>query len=387
MSPTIAAAMVDESTQALQNRRDELRRRSRPLSGGEPEPLAAELERVAAWCREYDIAADSYGDGADLQAFETRVAEMLGFEAARFMPSGTMAQQIAARIWSGRCGRPLIGMHPTCHLELHEERGYDRLHGLSVVFIGESERPMIAADLLAIAEPMAALIVELPTRENGGRLAPWDDLVELCGTARERGIAVHLDGARLWEAATGYERPLDEVARLFDSAYVSFYKGIGALPGSMLLGRADFIAEARIWQRRSGGILNNMMANWASAAMRLDDRLEKMPRYRDRAREVAAALAGIDGITINPDPPEVNMFHVFVAGDREALLLARDAIAGDRGLWLHGALLPSDVPNVHRFEVAIGDGALAADLDEVTASFEELLRLAEGGTASASDPD
>ena len=147
------------------------------------------------------------------------------------MPSGTMAQQIAARIWSERSGRRLIGMHPTCHLELHEERGYSRLHDLQATLIGPADRPMSASDLASVAEPLAAVIVELPTRENGGRLPPWDDLVELCATARDRGTAVHLDGARLWEAAAGYDRPLPDITELFDSTYVSFYKGIGALPG------------------------------------------------------------------------------------------------------------------------------------------------------------
>ena len=92
-----------------------------------------------------------------------------------------------------------------------------------------------------------------------------------------------------------------------------------------------------------------MIANWASAAMRLDDRLRRMPAYRDRAREVASALAEIDGVTINPDPPQVNMFHVFLAGDREALLAARDEIALDHGLWLFGSLTATDVPELHRF--------------------------------------
>jgi hypothetical protein len=80
-----------------------------------------------------------------------------------------------------------------------------------------------------VAEPLAALLVELPQREIGGLLPAWDDLVAQVGWARDRDTAVHLDGARLWEAAAGYERSPAEVAALFDSVYVSFYKGIGAL--------------------------------------------------------------------------------------------------------------------------------------------------------------
>ncbi len=304
---------------------------------------------------------------------------MLGFESARFMPSGTMAQQIVARVWSERShGRRVIGMHPTCHLELHEARGYERLHRLNAVLVGEAHRPMTAEDLAAVAGPMATVIVELPTRENGGQLPSWEELVDLCGSARERGIAIHLDGARLWEAAAGYQRSPRDVATLFDSAYVSFYKGIGALPGAMLLGPADLIGEAKVWQRRSGGNLHTMTPNWASAAMRLDDRREQMPVYRERALEVADVLSRIDGVTVNPDPPQVNMFHVFIPGDAESLLAARDVIAEERGLWLHGSLQPTDVPGIQRFEVTIGEGAVGVDLDEIDVAFRRLLSLAGG---------
>ena len=112
---------------------------------------------------------------------------------------------------------------------------------------------MLAGDLEACAEAPNALIIELPTRENGGRLPAWDELAELCALARSRGMRVHLDGARIWEAQAAYDRPFSAIAELFDSIYVSFYKGIGALPGAMLLGSRPFIDEARVWQRRMGG--------------------------------------------------------------------------------------------------------------------------------------
>ncbi len=298
---------------------------------------------------------------------------MLGYPAARFLPTGTMAQQIAARIWSERAGVNRIGMHPTCHLELHEQRGYRRLHGLDAVFVGQARGPMTSADLDDAPESMSTLIIELPTRENGGQLAPWDDLVSLCESAREQGIATHLDGARLWEAAAGYDRPIDEICELFDSTYVSFYKGIGALPGSMLAGPADFIDEAKLWQRRHGGSQYNSMANWVSAAMRLDPQIAKMPAYRERAIELAAALSALDGLQINPAVPQVNMFHVFLDGELESLLLARDAIADEQNLWLFGGLQPTDVADVHKFELTVGDAALNLDDTEIVAAFEALL--------------
>ena len=85
---------------------------------------------MAAWCDANQVSFDAYGEGALVQDFEAQVAERLGAEAARFMPSGTMAQQIALRVWCERAGKRHFGMHPTSHVELHEQRGYARLHGL-----------------------------------------------------------------------------------------------------------------------------------------------------------------------------------------------------------------------------------------------------------------
>jgi len=356
----------------LTERRRELFAATRRLQDAPAEPDHAELERVAAWCADQGLRRDVYGDGPDLEAFEQRVADLLGMQSARFMSSGTMAQQIATRIWSDRSGVTRIGMHPTCHMELHEHRGYRHLHGLDAVFVGRFDAPMTAADLEQVAESMSSLVIELPTRENGGRLAPWAELVELCSLARERGIALHLDGARLWEAAAGYERALDEIAGLFDSVYVSFYKGIGALPGSMLLGPTDFVAEATVWQRRHGGNLFHSTPNWASAAMRLDAQVERMPEYRRRATEVAAVLREIQGVQIVPDQPQVNMFHVLLAGKDDALKLARDRVAEEHDLWLFGGLQPTDVPGVQRFELTVGEAALLVPDGEIAAAFAAL---------------
>lgn len=357
----------------LTERRRGLFATTRRLQDAPAEPDHAELERVATWCADNGIRRDVYGDGPDLVAFEQRVADMLGHEAARFMPSGTMAQQIAARIWADRKGSARVGMHPTCHMELHEHRGYRHLHGLDAVFVGTYDRPMTGADLEPVVESVSSLVVELPTRENGGRLAPWGELVELCSIARGRGIALHLDGARLWEAAAGYERGLDEIAGLFDSVYVSFYKGIGALPGSMLLGPTDFVAEATIWQRRHGGNLFNSMPNWASAAMRLDDRIARMPDHRRRAAKVASIPQAIDGVQLVPDQPQVNMFHVLLSGEAEALKLARDRVAEDHDLWLFGGLQRTDVPGVQRFELTVGEATMSVSDADIAAAFGALL--------------
>ena len=112
-----------------------------------------------------------------MAVLEAEVRELLGKPAAAFMPSGTMAQQIALRIHADRRGRQVVAFHPTCHLELHEDKAYQRLHGLVGRTLGDGRELLTLADIEAVREPLAALLIELPQREIGGRLPAWDDLV------------------------------------------------------------------------------------------------------------------------------------------------------------------------------------------------------------------
>ena len=366
---------VFAATIAAMNR-DELRASSRSIHGHGAESVADALQRVADWCRDEDIAFDAYGDGELIQHFEGKVADLLGFPAARFMPSGTLAQQAALRIWVERSGINHVAMHPTSHLELHEQRGYSHLHGMKATLAGPAERPMLAENLEAIAEPLAALLVELPTREAGAQLPTWAELEEIKAAARDRKVKLHLDGARLWESGPAYGRSYAEICQGFDSVYVSFYKGIGALPGSMLLGPEDFIAESAVWQKRSGGNLFTLTPNVASAAMQLDQRLARMPDLLERAQSLAAVLTGIDGITVNPDPPHINMFHLYVDLPACEALVARDRVAAKLGLWTFGWAGPTDVPGRCRTEVYVGEAAAAVSDEDIAEAFQMLMTVA-----------
>jgi beta-eliminating lyase len=184
-----------------------------------------------------ELEADRYGQGEVITRFEREVAALLGKEAAVFMPSGTMCQQIALRIWAQRRGTSNVAFHPKSHLETHEEKAYQRLHGLNGILVGSAERLLTLDDLKAIAEPVGALLIELPQRDLGGQLPGWEALNEVIEWARERAIPTHLDGARLWECRPFYGREYAEIARLFDSVYVSFYKILGGIAGSILAGQ------------------------------------------------------------------------------------------------------------------------------------------------------
>lgn len=360
---------------------DSLRKRcSIHISGHAPSPPGAELSRIGQWCREQGWDADRYGEGELIGAFERKVATMLGKPAAAFMPSGTMAQLIALRVWCERGGSRRVAMHATSHLELHEEHAYHHLHGLELAPLGARERPTEARDLavlLATASPPGAVLVELPAREIGGRLPPWPEILALSSLARDRGIRLHMDGARLWEAREFFApKSLAEVCAPFDSVYVSFYKGIGALAGAMLLGPEDFIAEARIWRRRHGGTLVQLHPLVASAAMRLDGQLAKMPAYRARALDFAAGLSAIGGLVVDPRPPQVNLFHLHFPASPAAMTAARDRIAVEDGAWLAQRIGSGPSPGGSTTEIYVGDNLLAQDNSTVIPLFAKLIEIA-----------
>ena len=342
-----------------------------PEWGRPKDALARLAAEVAA-----DETGDRYGEGGIVEAFEARVAELLGAEAAVFMPSGTMAQQIALRVHCERRGRTTVAFHPTCHLELHEERAYERLHGLHAVLVGKQERLISLADLEGVREPVAALLLELPQRELGGLLPAWDSLLAQTAWARDRGAAVHLDGARLWEAGPWYGRSYEEIAGLFDTVYVSFYKGLSGLAGCALAGPADVVAEARVWQARHGGRLPSLYPYVVAARIGLDRHLSRMEaRYR-KAVEIAGALAPNPSIDVVPDPPQTPLMHLLLRGDRDRLVSAALDVAEEQGTWLFGRLRETAVPGVHRHELYVGEGAMAIATHEISALFAEVVQRA-----------
>jgi threonine aldolase len=330
------------------------------------------LERLAREAGEEEHA-DTYGQGELVESFEARVAGLLGAEPAVFMPSGTMAQQIALRIHADRRGLRTVAFHPTAHLELHEAKAYERLHGLHGILVGNPSALLTLADLEGLREPVAALLLELPQREIGGQLPPWEELQAQAAWARERNVALHLDGARLWESAPFYARDYAEIAGLFDTVYVSFYKALGGLAGAALAGPQELIAEARAWQVRHGGRLLSVYPYVLGARLGLDRFLPQLETWHTKAVEVGAALAALEGIDVVPDPPQTTMMHVHLRGDADRLVAAALDLARERRVWLFGGLRPTAVPTAHVHELTIGEAALEVPTDEIAELFAEVL--------------
>jgi threonine aldolase len=319
-----------------------------------------------------DLGIDRYGAGGAVAALEEEVRVVLGKPAVVFMPSGTMAQQIAIRVHADKRGVRAFGFHPTAHLELHEDKAYQRVHGLVGVPIGDARRLLTIEDLSGLHEPLAAVLFELPQREIGGRLPEWEDLEQQVAFVRERGAAVHLDGARIWECTPYYGKAPADIAALFDTVYVSLYKGLGGLAGCCLAGDEEVIEQARAWRTRHGGTLFALWPYAASGLAALRKRLPMMPRYYEHARAIADALRANEKIEIVPDPPQTPMMHLHMRVEEEAFLDAARRLATEQGLFTWPGTSPSGTPSVRVAELTVGDATLTFAPSEVAKILEQL---------------
>lgn len=312
-----------------------------------------------------DVVPDSYGDGGAVGSLEEHVAELLGKPAAVYLPSGIMAQGATLRVHADRRTSRTVVWHPHCHLDNHEGGAHQRLHSLVGRPVGDRQRLLSTDDLQEVAEPFAALVIELPQRDLGGVLPSWDDLVTQLQWARGRGAAVHLDGARLWEATAGYGRTPAEIADLFDSVYVSFYKGIGALPGCCVAGPEEDVAEVREWRQRLGGTLFALWPGAASALAQLPERLAEMPVRLAHAREIADALRELPGVRVLPEVPQTPMMHLLLRVEASALEERATRLAEEQGIWSFRDGAACDDPDWIRVELRVGRATCAMSPVEV----------------------
>ena len=260
-----------------------------------PRRTPAEVLREAADAAEQlDLDWDRYGAGGALAMVETQLAGLFGAPgsdlAAAFFPSGVMAQQCALRVWTDRAGTSRVAIPELSHLLVHEDDGPRRLHGFDFELVSRGQALPTADDVRRLPGKLAACLVELPLRDAGCALPSWEELVELSQGVRERGMALHVDGARIWEAQPHWDRPLSDVMALADTMYVSFYKGLGAIAGAALVGPKDVIDEARLWRRRMGGTIFHLTAEAVTTLSGLERELPHMAARRTWARQVAQAL-------------------------------------------------------------------------------------------------
>jgi threonine aldolase len=263
-------------------------------------------------------------------ALEERVAALLGHEAAVFLPSGTMCNEIAIRVHI-RPGGDEILLGRDTHPLRSEGGGPAALSG-AVMTVVEGQAGMFAAEALDAAirqhppddryAPRPRLVcVEQPTNMGGGRVWPLQQVREVIDVARAHGLRAHLDGARLLNAAVASGVRAADWARPFDSAWVDFTKGLGAPVGACLAGSAAFIDDAWRWKQMLGGAMRQAGIIAAAGLYALEHHVDRLADDHARARRLAEGLAALPGVEIDAGAVETNIV-VFAVPDAPAFCAA-----------------------------------------------------------------
>jgi threonine aldolase len=271
-----------------------------------------------------EVGDDVYAEDPTVRALEERTAELFGHEAAMFVPSGTMGNQIGMRLVA-EPGQEVL-CDADAHVVTYEMGAAAAIFGLSTRTV-VSDRGRLDADaLIAQVRPQgdwhltgtAAIAVENTHNRGFGRVQPLDELQKLWDWSRGAGVAVHLDGARIWNAHAASGVPLSTYGRLADTASVCFSKGLGAPVGSVLVGSAERMAAGRLWRKRLGGGMRQVGVLAAACLYALDHHLPRLGEDHEHARLLASRL-GVD-----PASVETNMV---VLDDVNAPVLAEAAKA------------------------------------------------------------
>lgn len=320
---------------------------------------------------EGQLKSDMYGKGQIVEDFQAKMAALLGKETAVFFPSGTMAQQIALRIWCDEKGLRKVAYHPLCHLEIHEEDGLKELHHIDTVLLADKSRVIELDDVMEMEEGIACVLLELPQREIGGQLPSFEVLEQISEYCRDKAIKLHLDGARLLEVLPYYQKSAAEVCALFDSVFISLYKAIGGIAGAILAGNQDFIAQAKVWKRRHGGDLISLYPYIIAADYYFDQRSHKMGQYFEAAKELAELFNSCHGVTTLPLMPVSNMFHVHFHQAKEQVASILTEVQQATGIGFTSYLVEIDEKSCY-YEVSLGDLYAELPKEDVTKAFQLL---------------
>ena len=280
--------------------------------------MSEELRKLSQTAEAHE-QRDSYGRGGVVAAFEEELGVLFNKPGSLFLPTGTLAQCAALRCYAERTGKTGVGLHPTSHLLLHEHMAIESLWGLSATTIGEAHQVLTENDVQRLdPATTAAVVIETPMREIGGAMPSWQALCAIRKWCDTHHIHLHLDGARIWQATDFYQRPLADIAALFDSLYVSFYKDLGGIFGAALLGSASLIDDARVWARRAGGNPITLYPEVLAARAGMHSYLPRMSAFRAYTASLCDALQSAP-VTLLPAKPEAAMFHVRIEMSAETL--------------------------------------------------------------------
>lgn len=286
---------------------------------------------------EAEVGDDVLQDDPTTNRFEAAVAERLGKERALYFPSGTMANQTA--IWVLSTPGTEIYVDAESHVVHSEVAGAAALCGVQVRPVRPTGLVMNAADLEAhvrtpTADAPEASLVAMENTHNGagGVVTPLEELRAIQQVARRLGLPMHLDGARLWNAAVASRTPIEQFAACADTVMVSFSKGLGAPVGACLVGPADVIARARRVRKRFGGGMRQSGVLTAAAHFALTHHFDRLAEDHAAAKSFAKHVDGVSGARVVP--PHTNIVMIDLPAPRAAAVVARAAERGVRiGQW------------------------------------------------------
>lgn len=269
---------------------------------------------------EAEVGDDVFGEDPTVNRLQEVAAERLGMEAALFMPSGTMANEVAIRCHT-RPGDRVVA-EALSHVYLYECGGPSVISGVLLGLVPARRGILDPADVEAAIPPLDVhvaparlLCVENTSNRGGGSVYPLETLAALRDVAVRRGLRTHVDGARLFNAAVALGVGADRLVQGWDSACFCLSKGLGAPVGSLLCGSRDFIHDALHVRKLLGGGMRQVGILAAAGLFALDHHVERLAEDHARARRLADGLAAL-GYT--SDPPETNMLYVQVPGAQAA---------------------------------------------------------------------
>ncbi|MFW5981521.1 MAG: threonine aldolase family protein, partial [bacterium] len=240
------------------------------------------------------------------------VAELLGKEEAIYLPSGLMANQISYAVHC-KAGDEII-MDKTAH-PIHFEGGAVAIISGASIRAIDGDRGIFSAEQLEKAirskdchHPQSRVLsIEQTSNMGGGRIWPLASIKDLCQLAKARGLATHMDGARLFNAVAASGISAADYAEGFDSVWIDLSKGLGAPVGSVLAGSSDFIEEARFWKQRLGGAMRQAGIIAAGGIYALEHNLERLKEDNANAKYLAESIAAYSNIELNIDDVETNI--------------------------------------------------------------------------------
>ena len=313
-----------------------------------------------------EVGDDQYGEDPSTNRLQARVAELLGKEAALWLPSGTMANQVALRTLT-RPGDEVVTSRES-HAAWHEAGGAAANAGVQIHEIGQ-RGVFNAEELRAATKPRnfaifpTTTLVEVENTHNraGGVVVPQDEALRICAVARELGLATFLDGARLWNASAASGVALHTLSTPFDLVAVAFSKGLGAPGGSMLAGSKAFIAAAHRHRLRMGGAMRQNGIFSAAALHALDHHLARLPEDHSNAYAFAERLRVGAPVQLDLATVQTNIvvFHLPAAMPLDASALS--ARAREQGVLVN-AFGPRTVRAVTHLDVSRAQCERAADV-------------------------